>query len=220
MLSDPLVSRLASAPWFRAPWSPYSLMDSELQIRAVNEAFARSSQQRAEQLVGRHAFDAFPDNPADPTTDFVADARGSIEHVLRTGTRHWLGVGRYDVPDPHRPGAFVYKVWMPVNSPVTENGRVVGVLHHAQDLTAIVRAPARTGRVTSPLPHELASAVDSLQGEFPTAHPHTVLGLLTDSQRILMQATRHANPRVAVQLARLRLEVRTGRPALSADPPP
>lgn len=216
MLSAGLLSRLGAAPWFRAPWSPYVVLDDELRIRAVNGAFARADGREVDELQGRHAFEAFPDNPGDPT-GFAERARRSVEQVLRTGTADFLGVGRYDVPDHRAPGGFRYKVWMPVNTPISERGCVVGVLHHVQDVTAVVRAAPDV--VATPVHgHELASAVEGLQELFPAAQAEAVLGILTDSQRIVMGTVRSADARLAAELARLRLEVRTGRPAGAAGP--
>jgi hypothetical protein len=53
VLSAGLVSRLAAAPWFQVAWSPYVVLDDELRIRAVNDAFARADGRDVEELVGR-----------------------------------------------------------------------------------------------------------------------------------------------------------------------
>jgi hypothetical protein len=68
----------------------------------------------------------------------VARLTESLEWVFRRGTRHHLGVQRYDIPSPQDRSTFVVKVWAPVNSPLRdESGRVVAALHHAEDITPL-----------------------------------------------------------------------------------
>ncbi|PXY21411.1 hypothetical protein BAY60_25785 [Prauserella muralis] len=112
------------------------LLDSELRIRAVNPAYERATLRTEDELRGEYLFDAFPDNPADPGSDGVDKLGASLQHVLGRAQRHYMGIQRYDVPVPGGT-AFVKKVWTPVNSPIVEDGTVLGVLHHVEDVTEL-----------------------------------------------------------------------------------
>jgi hypothetical protein len=62
------------------------------------------------------------------------------ESVFSRAAPDWMGVQRYDVPDAGQPGNFVYKVWVPVNSPLRDGTRTVGAPHHVEDVTPSRRA--------------------------------------------------------------------------------
>ena len=211
-----IVSGVTAAPWFALPWAPYALLDPRLCFVEVNAAFQLATHQPRERLLGAHAFDAFPENPADPHAAGAGSVGRSMEHVLRTGTRDWMDLLRYDVPHPLRDGTFLPRIWMPVNMPIRERGRVVGILHHVQNLTP--HHGLGTGGPDGG--YEVAamqSAVDALLRQFPRVDPRTALGVLTDSQRIVTQVTHAADAGKAAELARLRLEIHTRRPALPAE---
>lgn len=215
MLPVSQVTGILEAPWFNSTTAPYALVDSALRIRAVNGAYERVTAHPRDALIGEFLFDAFPDNPADPHADGVANASDSMESVLRYGIPHWMGVQRYDVPDRDSPGEFTFKVWAPVNAPVKVRGNTVGVLHHVQDVTDQVPPPAR------PAPSlaiaELSDATDALRSQFPEVPFEELLGVITHSHQVVMKALGTADIERSRDLARLRLEVRAGRPARSDD---
>ncbi|MGW6128396.1 PAS domain-containing protein [Cellulomonas sp. NPDC055163] len=116
----------------------YILLDREFRIRGVNDTYARATRRAAETLLGLHMFEAFPDNPDDPTANGVAMLSASLELVRSQGVAHDMLVQRYDIPDATTSTSFVARTWSPVNSPVLDDtGRVVGVLHHVEDITAL-----------------------------------------------------------------------------------
>ena len=214
VLSSALVSEIVSAPWFRKPWSPFAVLDTDLTIRAVNAAFELATGQPREELVSRSAFDAFPANPTDLGADAVTQAQRSFERVLRTGRSDWRRSGRYDVPDRAQPGGFQYRVWLPVTGPVTEPGRGVGGLHHSQDVTRAL-GPDGSSTVVSD-PRALAALAARLCTEFPRAEPAAVLGVLTDSLRVVLETLGRPDPDKATELARIRLEVQLAPSLLHA----
>lgn len=186
-------------------------MDTDLQILGVNQAFAAATHHEPEQVLDRYLFEAFPDNPDDPSSRGMATVAGALERALSTGEREPMSFQRYDVPDPARPGTFLPKVWLPVHMPVTEDGRVVGVLHHCQDVPI-----AHPGGVDPALsdfdPAALLVAEETLQEEFPTVPLEMILGILTDSQRAVLGVVRANDLDKSVDLARLRLELETRSP--------
>jgi hypothetical protein len=214
MIPSQVVAQVESASWFDTAWAPWALLGADLRIEAVNGAFARVAGMPADRLVGRVATAVLDVNSDEPGADATATLVSSVGQVLDTGRPRWLGLHRHDLPDPARPGTFVQRVWMPVHLPVTHRGEVVGVLHHVQDLTPIVRTPSGRGRGTHTATSvELALAQDGLAREFPEVTPENVIGVLTDSLRVVGRVLGAPDPARATELARLRLEVLTGHPA-------
>ncbi|MGI4762740.1 MAG: PAS domain-containing sensor histidine kinase [Janthinobacterium lividum] len=88
-------------------------------------------------IVGQHIFDAFPDNPATPEANAVANVRASLETVLATKQPHEMAPQHYDVPDPALPGRFVERHWQPRHTPVLDAaGQVQFIIQSVQDITA------------------------------------------------------------------------------------
>lgn len=214
VIPEEVVSRIESADWFRSSFSPCALLDADLRIGAVNAAFLRvAGGLSASRIVGQVATEVLAANPDDPGADASAALVRSVQGVLSTGQVRWLGIHRHDLPDPHRPGAFLYREWLPVHIPVVHQGAVVGVLHHVQDLTP---APTAGRPAPWPLPDHsdaLARASERLRLEFPGASTELVLTVLTDSARVVARVLGEPDPARAAELARLRLEVLTGAPA-------
>lgn len=211
MLSANRVSAIEESAWFQSKWAPYLLSDADWRIRAVNSACERASGHPREGLLGHQLFDVFPDNPADPDADGVANVSASLEFVFRRGVRHWLGVQRYDIPDRHNPGEFVYKVWTPTNSPIKEGKKTIAVLQHAQDVTRVVpRAPAEHAY---PKLIWLRSAAEALGRQFPDLPTEAVLGVLAHSHSVVMESVGAQDFERAEALAKLRLETHAGHPA-------
>jgi hypothetical protein len=212
MIPSEVVARVESASWFDTTWAPFALLGADLRIEAVNSAFVRTTGVPYDRLVGGLATAVLDVNSDEPGADASAVLVESVQEVLGTATPRWLGFHRHDLPHPHRPGTFLPRVWMPVQLPVTLRGEVVGVLHHVQDLTSFLRTP--TDHSTSAgHARELALAQRDLERQFPGAAPERVVGVLTDSVRVVGQVVGAPDAGRATELARLRLEVLTGVPA-------
>lgn len=211
MLSANRVSSIEESAWFQTKWAPYLLADANLRIRAVNAAYERVSGYPRDRLLGEPLFEVFPDNPANPEADGVANVSASMESVFRRGVRHWMGVQRYDAPDPQRPGAFIYKVWTPVNSPIKDGKKTVAVLHHAQDVTRVV--PAKPPHVAYPQLSELRTRAEALSRQFPSLPADAVLAVLTHSHSVVAESAGAPDFERAEALAKLRLETHAGHPA-------
>lgn len=121
---------------FDASVTPHVVLDPDLMILAVNAAFEESTGTAAQQLVGRHAFEAFPENPGQQPARPAHTMRRSLERVLHTGERDAMYIHRYDIRDPAHPGQYLVRYWSPVNSPVfDDHGRLVAILHQVTDVT-------------------------------------------------------------------------------------
>ena len=103
-------------------------------IREVNNAYLAATSRTREELIGRGVFEAFPDNPDEPSVGGVAKLRASLERVLATRQPDRLPGLRYDVAPPE--DDFQERWWSPVNSPVLDdNGEVEAIIHNANDVT-------------------------------------------------------------------------------------
>jgi PAS domain S-box-containing protein len=127
-----------------APTPLLVLTTPDLTIVAVNDAYLRATMTERATLLGQRVFDAFPDDPADPSADGVRSLPASLERVLGTGQADAMPVQRYPIRRP--PGAgggFEERWWSPLNSPVPgPDGNVALIIHRAEDVTAARRAEA------------------------------------------------------------------------------
>lgn len=139
MTRDACLAEVARSAVFAGSVSPYLLLDRRLKIVSANRAYLRATGRAREELQGKHLFDAFPDNPADPVADGVANLGASLETVLRGGRRCPMWVQRYDIPGQQPDDPFVLKYWSPINSPVRDDpaDRVIGIVHHVEDVTSL-----------------------------------------------------------------------------------
>ncbi len=137
---------------FEASRHPYLLLSTELGILDANRAYLDATMTERDALLGRHIFDAFPDNPADPTADGTRNLGASLERVLATGLPDAMPIQKYDIRAAD--GAFAERWWDPLNMPVMVDGdHITAILHHVIDVTHRVlwRPPYQRRRRTEPL---------------------------------------------------------------------
>ncbi|MFF5188616.1 PP2C family protein-serine/threonine phosphatase [Streptomyces sp. NPDC000345] len=126
---------------FQALPGMVALLTPGLVYADANEEFLRVAGRRREQVIGRHLFDVFPDNPNDPGASGVRNLQSSLERVLATGERDAMALQRYDVEDADRPGEWDERYWSPVNAPVFgPDGSVVLLVHRVEEVTELIRA--------------------------------------------------------------------------------
>ena len=114
------------------------VVDTDLLIRDVNPAYLRATTRTLGDLLGIPMFEAFPDPPGEADATGVRNLNASFERVFRSARRHTMALQRYDIRAAGDPGTFVRKLWLPVNTPVRDSdGRVIGALHHVEDVTAV-----------------------------------------------------------------------------------
>ena len=110
-------------------------------ITEVNDAYLAATMRTREGVAKRGIFEAYPDNPNDPTIGGVSRLRASLERVLATRRPDELSGLKYDVVRPD--GTYEERWWSSVNSPVlNENGEVEAIIHNANDVTEDRRAEA------------------------------------------------------------------------------
>ncbi|VTT96891.1 multi-sensor hybrid histidine kinase : Multi-sensor hybrid histidine kinase OS=Koribacter versatilis (strain Ellin345) GN=Acid345_3014 PE=4 SV=1: PAS_9: PAS_4: PAS_9: HisKA: HATPase_c: Response_reg [Gemmataceae bacterium] len=164
---------------FEAAPGAYLVLDPELTIVAVSDAYLRATLTDRDRIVGRNIFDVFPDNPADPGATGVRNLRASLARVLRTRAADAMPTQKYDIRLPEADGgAFEERYWNPVNTPVLDAaGEVAFVTHSVEDVTELVRSrtrETRTGREAEDLRRErllLRTLLDSLPVAIWTKDP-------------------------------------------------
>lgn len=119
----------------------YMILDAELTLVGVSDAYTRATLTKREDIVGRRLFDVFPDNPEDPGADGVRNLHASLQRVLKSGAPDTMAVQKYDVRKPEQEGGlFEERYWTVINSPVLgEDGRVRYIIHKAEDVTEFIR---------------------------------------------------------------------------------
>ncbi|ETX29427.1 hypothetical protein RISW2_23110 [Roseivivax isoporae LMG 25204] len=120
---------------FDAAPHAYLVLDPDFVIVDVNQQYLDLTGTRRVDLVGAVMFDAFPDNPDDPTADGVRNLRLSLETARSTGRPHAMAVQKYDIPLRGPGGGFEERYWKPLNTPVLRADRVVALIHHVVDVT-------------------------------------------------------------------------------------
>ncbi|AKJ15392.1 protein phosphatase [Streptomyces incarnatus] len=140
-----MASRVDHAALFAATPSPYLVLGPDLVIVDVNRAYLAATGRTREDLLGRHIFNAFPDNPADPDADGVRNLGASLHRVLTTREADTMALQKYDIPVMGRPEVFEERWWSPVNTPVPgPDGQVAYIIHRVEDVTAFVKAHRAT----------------------------------------------------------------------------
>jgi signal transduction histidine kinase len=124
---------------FEAAPALYLVLTPELEIVAASDAYLQATMTERDAIVGRPLFEVFPDDPADPAADGVANLRSSLERVLARRAPDTMAIQRYAIRKPGSDDEFEERYWSPVNSPVLEGGRVCYIIHRVEDVTEFVR---------------------------------------------------------------------------------
>jgi signal transduction histidine kinase/PAS domain-containing protein len=114
----------------------YLILSPDFIIQTASDAYLEATFTNRENIRGKFMFDVFPDNPALPNPNGVANLRYSLEQVLTHCKPHQMAVQRYDVPKYGVDGGFEEKYWSPLNTPVLDDeGRVAYIIHKVTDVT-------------------------------------------------------------------------------------
>ena len=120
----------------RSP-NPYMLLGRDLRYAAANEAYLKAVSARLEDLLGRHVFDAFPNDPADPNNEGASLIRASFARVLATGAPDVIALIPYRIPSEPG-GVHEQRYWSATHAPILdERGEVAFILQHTVDVTEL-----------------------------------------------------------------------------------
>lgn len=117
------------------------VMANDLTIIDANNAYLRSVGRTKEEIVGRHVFDAFPQNPADPDSTNLQLVKESLETAIATAQPHTTPFLRYAVSKRTPEGTiFEERYWSAVHTPaLDDDGKVAFVFQNAIDVTELYR---------------------------------------------------------------------------------
>ncbi len=124
---------------FRASPYPYQILDTELNIIAVNQAFLTATGRTEAELLGRYAFDAFPENAGDPGSTNMQQVRESMLRAIASGEPDTLPFLRYAMPRQKDGGtSFEERFWSTVHTPVRdEDGAITCIMQNSIDVTGL-----------------------------------------------------------------------------------
>ena len=119
----------------------YLILDPQLVIVAVSEAYLSATMTRRDDIVGRGLFEVFPDNPDDVAATGEDNLRASLERVRHGLVPDTMAVQKYDIRRPEAAGGgFEVRYWSPVNTPVLgPDGRLAWIIHQVADVTDFIR---------------------------------------------------------------------------------
>ena len=166
-------------PLFAGAPDAYLVLDRELYIVGVNDAYLRATTTTRGQILGHPLFEIFPDNPDDPKADGVLNLRASLTRVLERRAPDAMPVQKYDIPSPS--GGFEERHWRPLNSPVLNTaGEVEWIIHRVEDVTHLVRLglPATPDEVAA-FALRIQSELESAEGQLRQAQKLEALGRLS-----------------------------------------
>ncbi|AZZ37336.1 hypothetical protein CIK05_11220 [Bdellovibrio sp. qaytius] len=134
----------------------YLILDPQFKIVAVNKAYTTATLTTREYLIGKHIFEAFPDNPDDPKATGTANLGASLNRALTLKKPDTMAVQKYDIRKAN--GEYEARYWSPINTPiVNSNGEVTYIIHQVEDVSEFVNL--QTSR------SELMSRADQMQAE-------------------------------------------------------
>jgi C4-dicarboxylate-specific signal transduction histidine kinase len=119
----------------------YLVMSPRFVIVAVSDTYLAATRAVRESVLGKHIFEAFPDNPGDPSASGSRNLRASLERVVASGEVDFMAVQKYDIRLPESEGGgFEERFWKPADYPVKgRDGRLLYIVHTVEDVTEFVR---------------------------------------------------------------------------------
>jgi two-component system CheB/CheR fusion protein len=131
-----------------APGLYLVLEPEDFKIVAVSDAYLAASMTARAGIMGRSIFDAFPDDPDDPSADGVRNLRASFSRVKAERRADVMAVQRYPIRRPDAlGGGFEERWWSPVNAPVFgPDGELGYIIYRVEDVTPFIRQVREQGR--------------------------------------------------------------------------
>jgi PAS domain S-box-containing protein len=118
---------------FNAAPNPYVVMDTDLRLVWMNEAYLAATMRERDQIVGRKMFEAFP---SDPNSESFRLLHQSLRRVFDTGEQDEIALIRYDITAPD--GTVEPRYWSATHTPIlSEKGELEFILQHTVDVTEL-----------------------------------------------------------------------------------
>ena len=179
----------------------YLVLDPDLTIVAVTDAYLDATMTKRSEILGRALFEVFPDNPDDPDASGVTNLRSSLDRVRGELVPDTMAVQKYDIRRPESEGGgFEVRYWSPLNTPVFGPNRSLAyIIHRVANVTEYMKLKD----------HESAhqQLTDELQQR--TTKMEIELFLRSRELQKLNQELQAANKTKSVFLANMSHELRT-----------
>lgn len=133
-------------PFFRLTPTPCIVMLPDaprFTIKSVNQAVLDSTNTRESDLIGKGIFEAFPENPADKSSNSAKNLIDSISYVISTREPHRMEAQKYDIPI-RGTEKFETRYWVAENIPVLDcSGEVIYIMSTGKDITDSILANSK-----------------------------------------------------------------------------
>lgn len=121
------------AALLQASPNPYVVMDRDLRLVWMNDAYLAATMRKRDDIIGRPMFEAFP---SDPDTESFRLLDSSLKRVLRTAEVDEIALIRYDILSPQ--GTMETRYWSATHTPfLGAEGEVQFILQHTVDVTEL-----------------------------------------------------------------------------------
>lgn len=113
--------------------NPYMVMDTDLRLVWMNDAYLAATMRERGDIVGKPLFEAFP---SDPSTESFRLLDESLRRVIRTAEVDEIALIRYDIRSPD--GTMDTHYWSATHTPLLDaDGNVELILQHTVDVTEL-----------------------------------------------------------------------------------
>ncbi|WP_210486105.1 PAS domain-containing sensor histidine kinase [Rufibacter aurantiacus] len=135
------------------------ILSPDLRVQAATDVYLRETLTVREEIIDKHVFDVFPDNPEVTEASSTQSLKASFAQVFATGKAHKMDVFRYDIPDPEHEGKFLERYWHTVNSAVLDDqGNITCIIHETFNVTEREKARLQLKESQEREQHALAHA--------------------------------------------------------------
>ncbi|MBT9371084.1 PAS domain-containing protein [Rhizobium sp. CSW-27] len=141
--------------------NPYVILDRDLVMVGMNDAYVAVTMQTREALVGRKMFDVFPSDPQSPHGRLL---RQSFAKVLQSARVDHLPLIPYPIAKPD--GSLEERFWSATHTPIlAEDGRVRLILQHTVDVTELHMLRQAAPTTAWKIETDVMRRADAVQGE-------------------------------------------------------
>ncbi|WP_409477720.1 ATP-binding protein [Pseudobdellovibrio sp. HCB154] len=134
----------------------YLILDPRFMIVAVSNAYTKATLTTRDFLVGKHIFQAFPDDPNDPNATGTKNLGASLQRALTLKKADSMAVQKYPIRLAN--GEWETRYWSPINTPiVNDKNEVIYIIHQVEDVTEFMNLKADRS--------ELLTKTDQMEAE-------------------------------------------------------
>lgn len=118
----------------------YLLLDTNFFIIGASDAYLETTMVTRKYIMGKYAFDVYPENPDDPSSNGAKNILSSLNKTLTNKAPDTMAVQKYDIRRPKsKGGGYEVRYWSIIHSPVlSKDNQVKYIIHRAQDVTDFV----------------------------------------------------------------------------------